>query len=140
MQCIEILEKLIAFPTISKDSNLNLFDFVKEYLSEHGIISTRVRNKNNSKSNLYATIEPIEKSGIILSKNSDIVPVEGQTWNTNPFVLTEKGSQLYSRGTIDMKTSATIALTFVEEMKKIKTQFTSRFPTTRKSIVSALQK
>ena len=90
MQSIEILEKLISFPTVSKDSNLDLIEFVEGYLAEHGISSKRVPNKKGTKANLYATIGPMEEGGIILSGHTDVVPVEGQPWDTDPFVLTEK--------------------------------------------------
>ena len=120
MQSIEILEKLVSFPTVSKDSNLKLIEFVDGYLSEHGISSTRVPNKKGTKANLYATIGPMEEGGIILSGHTDVVPVEGQPWDTDPFVLTEKGERLYGRGTCDMKAYAAIALALVPEMKRLK--------------------
>ena len=120
MQSIEILEKLVSFPTVSKDSNLELIEFVDVYLSEHGISSTRVPNKKGTKANLYATIGPMEEGGIILSGHTDVVPVEGQPWKTDPFVLTEKGERLYGRGTCDMKAYAAIALALVPEMKNLK--------------------
>ena len=120
MQSIEILEKLISFPTVSKDSNLDLIEFVEGYLKEHGISSKRVPNKKGTKANLYATIGPMEEGGIILSGHTDVVPVEGQPWDTNPFVLTEKENRLYGRGTCDMKAYAAIALSLIPEMKNLK--------------------
>ena len=110
MQSIEILEKLISFPTVSKDSNLDLIEFVEGYLTEHGISSKRIPNKKGTKANLYATIGPMEEGGIILSGHTDVVPVEGQPWDTDPFELTEKADRLYGRGTCDMKAYAAIAL------------------------------
>ena len=120
MQSIEILEKLVSFPTVSKDSNLELIEFIDGYLSEHGISSTRIPNTKGTKANLYATIGPMEEGGIILSGHTDVVPVEGQPWDTDPFVLTEKGERLYGRGTCDMKAYAAIALALVPEMKRLK--------------------
>ena len=120
MQNIDILEKLISFPTVSKDSNLELIEFVEGYLSEHGITSTRIPNKKGTKANLYATIGPMVEGGIILSGHTDVVPVEGQPWDTDPFVLTEKGERFYGRGTCDMKAYAAIALAMVPEMNQLK--------------------
>ena len=120
MQSIEILEKLISFPTVSKDSNLDLIEFVEGYLAEHGISSKRVPNKKGTKANLYSTIGPMEEGGIILSGHTDVVPVEGQPWDTDPFVLTEKEDRLYGRGTCDMKAYAAIALSLIPEMKNLK--------------------
>ena len=120
MQSIEILEKLISFPTVSKDSNLDLIKFVEGYLVEHGISSKRVPNKKGTKANLYATIGPMEEGGIILSGHTDVVPVEGQPWDTDPFVLTEKEDRLYGRGTCDMKAYAAIALSLIPQMKNLK--------------------
>ncbi len=120
MQSIEILEKLISFPTVSKDSNLDLIEFVEGYLTEHGISSKRVPNNKGTKANLYATIGPMEEGGIILSGHTDVVPVEGQPWETDPFVLTEKEDRLYGRGTCDMKAYAAIALSLIPEMKNLK--------------------
>ncbi len=140
MQSIEILEKLVSFPTVSKDSNLELIEFIDGYLSEHGISSTRIPNTKGTKANLYATIGPMEEGGIILSGHTDVVPVEGQPWDTDPFVLTEKGERLYGRGTCDMKAYAAIALALVPEMKRLeKTGPPRPFPTTRKSAASGLQ-
>ena len=87
---LEILEKLVSFKTVSKDSNLELIEFVEEYFKSHGLESYRVYDKTGEKAAIYTHIGPKNKGGIILSGHSDVVPVEGQEWDTNPFKLTEK--------------------------------------------------
>ena len=112
----EMLEKLVAFPTVSTDSNLNLITFVEEYLAAYGVQSYRVASDCGGKTNLYATFGPMEAGGVVLSGHTDVVPVEGQDWHTDPFVLTEKDGKLYGRGTCDMKAFSAIALALVPEM------------------------
>lgn len=94
---------MISFPTISRDSNLDLIAFIEEYLSSLGISSERFCNADNTKANLYATIGPLDRPGIILSGHTDVVPVEGQNWSVPPFSLSEQDQRLYGRGTADMK-------------------------------------
>ncbi|MGB0506499.1 MAG: acetylornithine deacetylase [Pikeienuella sp.] len=112
----EMLEKLIAFPTVSKVSNLDLIAFVEDYLASHGIESRRVYDDTGQKANLYAQIGPDEPGGVILSGHTDVVPVEGQDWDTDPFVLTEKDGRLYGRGSCDMKGFDALALAAVPRM------------------------
>lgn len=116
----EMLEKLVAFPTVSKNSNLDLIAFVEDYLSEHGVTSHRVTSDCGGKANLYATIGPMTPDGVVLSGHTDVVPVEGQDWHSDPFKLTEKDGLLYGRGTCDMKAFSAIALALVPDMKKMK--------------------
>jgi acetylornithine deacetylase len=103
MNSIEILERLIAFPTVSSDSNLSLIEFVQDTLATHGIHGDLVYNDSGNKANLFATVGPGETGGVILSGHTDVVPVEGQNWSTSPFCLTEKDGRLYGRGSADMK-------------------------------------
>ncbi|MGY6531503.1 acetylornithine deacetylase [Glycocaulis sp.] len=98
-----ILERLIAFDTTSRNSNLALIDWVEGYLTGLGARCERVPSADGQKSNLHAIIGPEADGGVILSGHSDVVPVDGQNWSTDPFVLTEKGGKLYGRGTCDMK-------------------------------------
>lgn len=100
---IEILEKLIAFPTVSRDSNLELIEFVRAFLSARGIASWLVHNETGTKANLFASIGPSGRSGILLSGHTDVVPVDGQNWTTDPFSLARVGDLLFGRGTADMK-------------------------------------
>lgn len=99
----ELLARLIAFPTVSRDSNLALLAFVQAYLSEHGVQSELVHNRERTKANLFATIGPRDRGGVVLSGHTDVVPVEGQAWTVEPFRLTEKDGRLYGRGAADMK-------------------------------------
>ena len=98
-----ILERLIAFPTVSADSNLPLIDWVETYLAAHGIASTRVPSPCGTKAHLFAQTGPAVPGGVVLSGHSDVVPVAGQAWTTDPWRLTEKDGALYGRGTCDMK-------------------------------------
>ena len=112
----EMIEKLISFDTVSCNSNLALIDFVADYLAGHGIDSTRVFNEDKTKANLYATVGPLKEGGVVLSGHTDVVPVEGQPWDTEPFTVVEKDGKLYGRGTSDMKSFSAIALSKVPEM------------------------
>ena len=113
---LEILEKLVSFNTVSKDSNLELIAFVEEYFKSYGLESYRVYDKTGEKAAIYAHIGPKKKGGIILSGHSDVVPVEGQEWETDPFKLTEKGDKFYGRGACDMKGFIACALSAVPDM------------------------
>ncbi len=116
MNARDILAQLVAFPTVSRDSNLPLIEYVQDYLQQYGIASTLVPNETGTKANLYATIGPERPGGVILSGHTDVVPVDGQPWETDPFALTEKDGRLYGRGTCDMKAFAAIALSLVPDM------------------------
>ncbi|HHX89109.1 MAG TPA: acetylornithine deacetylase [Paracoccus sp.] len=105
-----ILEKLVAFPTISRDTNLPLIDWVESYLAGHGIASTRVPSDCGTKSHLYASTGPDVAGGVVLSGHSDVVPVDGQDWTTDPWVLTEQDGKLFGRGACDMKGFVALAI------------------------------
>jgi acetylornithine deacetylase len=111
----ELIEKLVSFDTTSRESNLDLIDFVREYLAGHGVEATIIRDEHEPKANLYATIGPADKPGIMLSGHTDVVPVDGQDWATDPFNMAEKDGKLYGRGTCDMKGFIAIALAHVPE-------------------------
>ena len=113
---IEMIEKLVGFPTVSRDSNLDLIDFVRGYLAEHGVESRVVPNPEGTKANLYATVGPAVPGGVVLSGHTDVVPVDGQPWDTDPFTVTERGGRLYGRGTCDMKSFSACGLALVPEM------------------------
>lgn len=100
---LHYLEKLIAFPTVSRDSNLDLIGFVADELKVLGIASTLVHNEDGKKANLWATIGPANVQGIALSGHTDVVPVEGQNWSSDPFRLASRSGNLYGRGSADMK-------------------------------------
>ncbi|MCQ8229914.1 MULTISPECIES: acetylornithine deacetylase [Pantoea] len=99
----QLLEKLVAFDTTSRESNLALIDFVWRYLSDLGVSCELIHNAERSKANLYARLGPAGDGGVMLSGHSDVVPVDGQNWSVPPFVLTERDGKLYGRGTTDMK-------------------------------------
>ena len=103
MSTRDILERLIGFPTVSRDSNLDLIEFVVEVLRRHGIASHLIRSEDGRKANLFATIGPNDRPGIVLSGHTDVVPVDGQEWSSPPFSMTERDGRLYGRGTADMK-------------------------------------
>ncbi len=99
----EMLGKLVGFDTTSSKSNLELIHFVQDYLQFFDIQSKNIHDKNHTKANLYACIGPQNVSGIMLSGHTDVVPVVGQNWASDPFKMTEKAGRLYGRGTCDMK-------------------------------------
>lgn len=117
-RALSIFETLIAFDTTSRDSNLALIDWVEDYLSSHDIASTRVYNEGRNKANLYATIGPAVEGGVILSGHSDVVPVDGQNWSSDPFKLQLRHGKFYGRGTCDMKGFIALALAGVPMFKK----------------------
>ncbi len=98
-----ILEKLIAFPTLSLTSNLTLIEYVQDLLTQHQIECEILYDETKSKANLFATTGPKDKAGIVLSGHCDVVPVDGQAWTHDPFTLTVKNGKYYGRGTADMK-------------------------------------
>lgn len=100
---LQHLERLIAFPSISRDSNLDLIAYVRDVLAGLGIASKLVHNEDGRKANLWATIGPEGAPGIVLSGHTDVVPVDGQSWSSDPFRLERRDGNLYGRGTADMK-------------------------------------
>jgi len=112
----EMLARLVGFPTVSSDSNLSLLGFVQDHLEAHGIGWTLVHDETGQKANLYATIGPDVAGGVVLSGHTDVVPVEGQPWSSDPFTMIERDGLLYGRGTADMKGFLAIALALVPEM------------------------
>ncbi|WP_024586611.1 acetylornithine deacetylase [Aliihoeflea sp. 2WW] len=98
-----ILADLVAFPTVSADSNLQLITYASDLLSSAGARLSVSLDPSGTKANLFATIGPEGDGGIVLSGHSDVVPVEGQDWSSDPFTLTERDGKLYGRGTCDMK-------------------------------------
>jgi len=103
MNSMEILGRLVGFPTVSRDSNLDLIGFVSEFLASHGIESRLYTDPTGLKANLYARVGRLGSGGVLLSGHSDVVPVDGQTWTSDPFQLREEAGRLYARGAADMK-------------------------------------
>ena len=112
---LQILDDLIAFPTVSRDSNLALIDYIERFLAQRGIASTRVLNEDGRKANLWATIGPADRPGVVLSGHTDVVPVDGQAWSSDPFRMERRGGNLYGRGTADMKGFIACCLAVVEK-------------------------
>ncbi|HBP30770.1 MAG TPA: acetylornithine deacetylase [Advenella kashmirensis] len=100
---VELLKMLVSFDTTSYKSNLELITYVKHYLEQNGVAVTLKFNAENSKANLFARIGPADRQGILLSGHTDVVPVEGQAWSSDPFVAIEKNNRIFGRGTADMK-------------------------------------
>ena len=113
----EMLEKLVAFDTTSARTNIPLIEFVEAYLSSHGVESHRVPTQDGQKSSLHAVIGPKDVPGFGLSGHTDVVPVEGQDWTSDPFTLTRRGSRLFGRGTCDMKGFVACILAHVPAFK-----------------------
>lgn len=111
---LDILARLIAFDTTSRNSNLALIEWVERFLAERGVIAHRVANADGSKANLYAVIGPNAEGGVVLSGHTDVVPVDGQPWSADPWTLAERAGKLYGRGTADMKSFLALALAHVE--------------------------
>lgn len=112
---IQILERLIAFDTTSSKSNLELIGWIEAYLAGHGVAARRSSNAKGTKANLFATLGPEIAGGLVLSGHSDVVPVVGQAWDSDPFRLVERNGRLYGRGAADMKSFLALALAMVPE-------------------------
>lgn len=111
---LDILDRLVAFPTISHDSNLELIDWVQGVLAQAGFDVTRIWSPDRTKAGLFAQIGPNQPGGICLSAHTDVVPVEGQNWTRPPFSLTDEGDRVFGRGTTDMKGFLASALALAE--------------------------
>ncbi len=109
-ETIGMIERLIGFPTVSRDSNLELIDYVREYLRPYDADVRLTFDDDRRKANLFATIGPRRDGGLVLSGHTDVVPVDGQAWDSDPFKLVEKNGRLFGRGTSDMKSYIAIAL------------------------------
>ncbi len=103
MQTKDILARLIAFPTVSSDPNITLIRWLAALLEDAGAAVNVIPDETETKANLYATVGPRERGGVLLSGHTDVVPVAGQLWTKPPFELTSADGRLYGRGTCDMK-------------------------------------
>ncbi len=118
-----MIRKLVSFDTTSRNSNLQIIDFIRDYLASLGVESRLVHDETGKKANLYATLGPQDKPGIALSGHTDVVPIDGQEWSTDPWKIVERDGKLYGRGTCDMKSFVAIALAMVPDFlaKPLKT-------------------
>ena len=120
---VEMLRRLVAFDTTSRNSNLALIDYVQDYLKGHGVESKLVPSEDGKKANLFATVGPSVTGGVVLSGHTDVVPVDGQPWDTDPWTLTLKSDgKYYGRGTCDMKAFYAIALAMLPQFLKRQAQ------------------
>jgi acetylornithine deacetylase len=119
----QILKKLVSFPVLGGDSNLSIINWIKEHIESFEVEVTMCPNEEGTKASLHCRIGPAVDGGVILSGHTDVVPVKGQEWNTNPFELTDIGDgKLYGRGSCDMKGFVATCLAMLPEM--IKTNLT----------------
>ena len=105
-----LLERLIAFQTVSRDSNLGLIEWARDYLAKLGASTRLTHDASGKKANLFATLGDRSEPGLILSGHTDVVPVDGQSWDTDPFTAVERDGKLYARGSADMKGFIGVAL------------------------------
>lgn len=117
---LDMIRRLIGHDTTSRLSNLDLIEDVRAYLAGLGVDAVLVHDETGTKANLYATIGPQDRPGICLSGHTDVVPVDGQNWSSDPFTLTESEGRLYGRGTSDMKSFLAVALAFAPDMARAK--------------------
>ena len=117
---LDMIRRLIEMPTVSRDSNLALIEYMKSYLDGLGIESQLFFSDDRKKASLYATIGPKDRPGIMLAGHTDVVPVDGQEWTVDPWRLTEKDGKLLGRGVCDMKGFVAVALAFAPEFLRRK--------------------
>ncbi|MCC5977627.1 MAG: acetylornithine deacetylase [Salinarimonas sp.] len=113
-----ILSTLVAFDTTSRNSNLAIIDWIENFLAPHGFTFERIYDATGQKANLWASIGPQDKPGFVLSGHTDVVPVDGQNWSSDPFTVTERDGRLYGRGTCDMKGFLAVCLANAEAIAK----------------------
>lgn len=113
----ELMEKLVSFPTVSRDTNIPLIDWVATYLGSHGIESHRYIDPEQPKHALFAHVGPWEEGAVVLSGHTDVVPIDGQPWDSDPFSVVERDGKYYGRGTCDMKGFDALALWALVEAK-----------------------
>ena len=113
----ELMARLVAFDTTSHKTNIPLIRFVEDYLVQHGVAPTLVPTSDGAKASLFATIGPMDVAGVALSGHTDVVPVTGQTWDTDPFKMVERDGRYYGRGTSDMKGFLACVLAAVPDFK-----------------------
>jgi len=113
-----MLSRLVSFDTTSRDSNLELISFVEDYAKSYGLAPRRIPNPEGTKANLLISIGPQEPGGIILSGHTDVVPVDGQDWHTDPFAMVEREGKYFGRGTSDMKAFSAVILSLLPELTR----------------------
>ena len=117
MNTIEILDKLISFDTVSRNSNMALVDFASDFLKSCGSDLHLVKNDTGDKASIYATLGPLDRGGLLFSGHTDVVPVDGQDWTNDPFKMVQRDGRLFGRGTCDMKGFVAAALAQAHRLK-----------------------
>ena len=110
-----MIERLIGFPTVSRDSNLGLIEWTRDYLAGFGVTSRLTYDSTKKKANLFATLGEGSRPGLVLSGHTDVVPVDGQAWDSDPFKATVIDGKIFGRGSADMKSFLASALTLVPQ-------------------------
>ncbi len=118
----ELIERLVGFDTVSRNSNLALISFIADLLDGLGVPTQLTYDDDKRKANLWATFGPDEFAGTVLSGHTDVVPVDGQAWTTDPFTLTRKQDSVYGRGTSDMKGFIAICLSRARTLSQTRLQ------------------
>lgn len=113
---LDWISRLVAHDTTSSRSNLRLIEDVESYFSDHRVPTHRVASDDGSKTNLYAIVGPQAPGGVILSGHTDVVPVDGQDWDSDPWIVVQKQGKLFGRGVADMKSFIAIGLSLVPDM------------------------
>ncbi|GAW33951.1 acetylornithine deacetylase [Roseovarius sp. A-2] len=116
---VELMTKLVSFPTVSRDSNLPLVDWVEDYLRENGITAHRHYDETGEKAALFAHVGPEVDGGVVLSGHTDVVPVDGQPWTSDPFTVTERDGKYFGRGCVDMKGFDALAIWALVEAHRL---------------------
>ncbi|SDT10400.1 acetylornithine deacetylase [Bradyrhizobium canariense] len=116
MTTLEILDKLVAFPTVSRDSNRDLIEFIRSFLAERNIEAELICTADGRKANLFATVGSKNVPGVMLSGHTDVVPVDDQNWSIDPFRMQLLSGRIYGRGTADMKGFLACVLSLVGRM------------------------
>lgn len=119
LSALDLLERLVAFDTVSDKSNLPLIAFVADYLKGQGIRFVTAPNASGDKAALYASIGPDVDGGVVLSGHTDVVPVTGQAWTTDPFILRRDGGRLFGRGACDMKAFDAVCLAMAPALARM---------------------
>jgi acetylornithine deacetylase len=118
---LSILDALIGFPSVSSESNLDIVQWIEDYLSQHGVTARRIPDATGRKASLLATIGPQDRPGVILSAHTDVVPVAGQDWTSPPFAATSRDGRIVGRGATDMKGFIACVLAHVPHFKQAAT-------------------
>ena len=122
LRSLDLIRTLVSYDTTSRDSNLALIDWVRDYLDTHGFATALTFDDDRRKANLFATLAAVDGNatdgGVVLSGHTDVVPVDNQPWDTDPFTVTVRDERLYGRGVTDMKSFSAVGLAFVPEFAR----------------------